>query len=98
MASYLLIGFWHTRIQAADAALKAMLVNRLGDFFFLFAIFTIYSFFGSLDFSVIFGLLPFLPNYFIFNFYGFSVNTLDLISLFFIFAVAGKSAQIGLHT
>lgn len=98
LASYLLIGFWYTRLQAVDAALKAVIVNRVGDFFFLFAIFTTYSFFGSLDFSVIFGLLPFLPNYLVFNFCGFNVNILDLISLFFIFAVAGKSAQIGLHT
>jgi NADH-ubiquinone oxidoreductase chain 5 len=51
-----------------------------------------------LDFSVVFGLLPFLPNYLVFNFCGFTTNILDLISLFFIFSVAGKSAQIGLHT
>jgi proton-translocating NADH-quinone oxidoreductase chain L len=98
LASYLLIGFWYTRIQAVNAALKAVIINRVGDFFFLFAIFAIYSFFGSVDFSFIFALLPFLPNYLLCNFYGFSINMLDLISLFLLLAVAGKSAQIGLHT
>jgi len=64
----------------------------------LYGIFATYTFFGSLDFSVIFSLLPVLPNYSVYDFCGVNLSMLDLISLFFVIAVAGKSAQIGLHT
>jgi len=54
VSSYLLINFWFTRIQANKAAIKAMLVNRVGDFFLLLGMFTIYINFGSLNYDVVF--------------------------------------------
>jgi NADH:ubiquinone oxidoreductase subunit 5 (subunit L)/multisubunit Na+/H+ antiporter MnhA subunit len=58
LASYLLINFWFTRIQANKAAIKAMLVNRVGDFSLLLAIFAIYFVFNSLDYDTVFSLTP----------------------------------------
>ena len=58
LSSYLLINFWFTRIQANKAAIKAMLVNRVGDFALLLAIFTIFFIFNTLDFDTIFVLVP----------------------------------------
>jgi NADH:ubiquinone oxidoreductase subunit 5 (subunit L)/multisubunit Na+/H+ antiporter MnhA subunit len=63
LSSYLLINFWFTRIQANKAAIKAMLVNRVGDFALLLAIFTIYFIFNTLDFDTIFALVPLSQNY-----------------------------------
>src|SRR5574338_1120961 len=56
--SYLLINFWFTRVQANKSALKAMLMNRVGDISLLFGIAIIYYIFKSLDFSVLFSLVP----------------------------------------
>jgi len=58
VCSYLLINFWFTRIQANKAAIKAILVNRVGDFGLSLGIFLIYLEFGSLDYSVVFSLAP----------------------------------------
>lgn len=58
VSSYLLINFWFTRIQANKAAIKAMLINRVGDFSLLIAIFTIYFIFNTLDYSIVFSLAP----------------------------------------
>src|SRR5262245_64853512 len=55
LCSYLLIGFWFTRQAAADAAKKAFIVNRVGDFGFLLGIFLIFATFGSMQFTVVFG-------------------------------------------
>jgi NADH:ubiquinone oxidoreductase subunit 5 (subunit L)/multisubunit Na+/H+ antiporter MnhA subunit len=52
LCSYLLINFWFTRIQASKAALKAMLVNRIGDFFLILSIFLVYVTFDTLDFYI----------------------------------------------
>jgi len=57
LSSFLLINFWFTRIQANKAAIKAMLINRVGDFAMLIAIFLIYICFGSLNYSVVFSLV-----------------------------------------
>ena len=97
LSSYLLINFWFTRIQANKAAIKAMLVNRIGDFFLLLAIFAIYFLFNSLDYDVVLGLASLMSNYFI-VFGNFKIFALDLICLLLFFGAMGKSAQLGLHT
>jgi proton-translocating NADH-quinone oxidoreductase chain L len=97
VSSYLLINFWFTRIQANKAAIKAMLVNRIGDFGLLIAIFTIYFVFNSLDYDIVFSLIPLAVNYKII-FLGFQLPVLDLIGIFLFIGAMGKSAQLGLHT
>lgn len=97
LCSYLLISFWYTRVQANKAAIKAMLINRIGDFSLLLGILFIYFTFHSLDYSTVFILVPFFikKNVIIF---GISFNILNLICFFLLIGAAGKSAQIGLHT
>ena len=97
LASYLLINFWFTRIQANKAAIKAMLINRVGDFALLLAIFNIYFVFHSLDFDVVFSLAPLIVNYNILI-GGFIISILDLICILLFIGAMGKSAQLGLHT
>lgn len=97
LCSYLLINFWFTRIQANKAAIKAMLVNRVGDFFLLLSLFSIYLLFNSLDYDVVFSLAPFILNSKIVI--GiFEIPGLDLICCLLFLGAMGKSAQIGLHT
>jgi NADH-ubiquinone oxidoreductase chain 5 len=97
VSSYLLINFWFTRIQANKAAIKAMLVNRIGDFALLIAIFTIYFVFNSLDYDIVFSLVPLAVDYKVIVM-GFQIPVLDLIGIFLFMGAMGKSAQIGLHT
>lgn len=97
VSSYLLINFWFTRIQANKAAIKAMLVNRVGDFFLLLGMFTIYVNFGSLNYDIVFNLVHEVSNNIsLLGFY--QINSIDLICLFLFLGAMGKSAQIGLHT
>lgn len=97
LCSYLLIAFWYHRIPANKAALKAIYLNKLGDFAFLFGMLLIFYFFESLDFLIIFKKIEYLnfSNVLIFNT---SFNIFFLICLFLFIAAIGKSAQIGLHT
>ena len=97
VASYLLINFWFTRIQANKSAIKAMLLNRIGDFFLLIALFLIYYVFDTLDYSVVFSLAPLFvdTNFFLFNL---KISCLDCICLCLFLGAMGKSAQLGLHT
>jgi NADH-ubiquinone oxidoreductase chain 5 len=97
LASYLLINFWFTRLQANKAAMKAMIVNRIGDFGLSLGIALIFSVFSSFDFAVIFNTVPlFFKENFIFL--GFSVDKITCISLLLFVGAVGKSAQFGLHT
>nr|WKK50052.1 NADH dehydrogenase subunit 5 [Eirene ceylonensis] len=89
LCSYLLIGFWYTRIQANKAAIKAMIMNKVGDIGLLLAMVLIWVEIGSLDYNSIFSYSFFLGRE--------NVN-LDLISILLLIGVIGKSAQIGLHT
>ena len=96
LSSYLLINFWFTRIQANKAAIKAMLINRVGDFFILLAMFLIYFVFNSLDYDVVFTMSKTFNNYDILI--GFNkIPFLDVICIFLFLGAMGKSAQIGLH-
>jgi len=99
LCSYLLINFWFTRIQANKAAIKAMIINRIGDFGLALGIFTIFVNFGAIDYSTIFALVPFYAdNNVVFSFFNLEVNTLFLICILLFVGAVGKSAQIGLHT
>jgi proton-translocating NADH-quinone oxidoreductase chain L len=97
LSSYLLINFWFTRIQANKAAIKAMLVNRVGDFAILLAIFSIYFVFNTLDYDIIFTLVPLVLNYSVLI--GvLKLPLLDVICILLFIGAMGKSAQLGLHT
>lgn len=96
LCSYLLINFWFTRIQANKAAIKAMLVNRVGDFALLIALFSIATIFETLDYDVVFSNASQFINYkLIIKNFEFSV--IDIICLFLFMGAMGKSAQLGLH-
>eukprot|EP00611_Tribonema_gayanum_P029924 TRINITY_DN8161_c0_g1_i1.p1 TRINITY_DN8161_c0_g1~~TRINITY_DN8161_c0_g1_i1.p1 ORF type:complete len:459 (-),score=-88.51 TRINITY_DN8161_c0_g1_i1:4555-5931(-) len=97
LCSYLLINFWFTRIQANKAAIKAILVNRIGDFGLALGIFTVFICFDSIDYSVVFGLAPALKGQ-TFYFGGIYFDTLNLIGVLLFVGAVGKSAQLGLHT
>jgi proton-translocating NADH-quinone oxidoreductase chain L len=97
LCSYLLINFWFTRIQANKAAIKAMLVNRVGDFFLLLALFTIYFVFNSLDYDVVFGLVPLVTDSKILA-GNIEIPVLDAICFLLFLGAMGKSAQLGFHT
>jgi proton-translocating NADH-quinone oxidoreductase chain L len=94
LCSYLLINFWHTRILANKAAIKAMLMNRIADVFFVFAICLCFFALGSCDYGVIFLYRTFPPV----AIGSFSFSSIDLICLFLLFGAIGKSAQLGFHT
>nr|WEL36011.1 NADH dehydrogenase subunit 5 [Phaeocystis rex] len=97
LASYLLISFWHTRIQAGKSAIKAMLVNRVGDLGLVLAICSIFISFKSLDYSVVFLLNNFATeSSFSFLFFN-NADRLSVITFFIFWGALGKSAQIGLH-
>lgn len=97
LSSFLLISFWSTRVQAVKSAIKAILVNRIGDLFFLFAIALIFYVFGSIDFLTVFYLYPFYADISISLFFT-VVRLCDLIALLLFLAAVSKSAQFGLHT
>jgi NADH:ubiquinone oxidoreductase subunit 5 (subunit L)/multisubunit Na+/H+ antiporter MnhA subunit len=100
LCSYLLINFWHTRIQANKAAMKAVFVNRVGDFGLLLGIFLIFWQFQTVNYTVVFSLVPFyvseLNNSL--NYGIFDINIVTLICVFLFIGVMGKSAQLSLHT
>jgi NADH-ubiquinone oxidoreductase chain 5 len=96
LASYLLINFWYTRMQANKSGLKAIIVNRFGDFGLMIAMAAIFETFHSLNFSVIFSLVPFY-QYETYNILFFSINKITFICFFLMVGAVGKSAQIGLH-
>lgn len=96
LCSYLLIGFWFTRIQANKSALKAIILNRFGDVSLLIAISSIFYFCNSLNFFSVFSSITFLIDKSFWLFF-FDVKVIDFISFWLVLAAAGKSAQIGLH-
>lgn len=97
LCSYLLINFWFTRIQANKAAIKAMILNRIGDFGLALGIFSIYVTFKSVDYSTVFSLAPLFSNFKI-NFLIFKLDSISLICFLLFIGAMGKSAQLGLHT
>lgn len=97
LCSYLLIGFWFKREAANSAAIKAFLVNRIGDFGFAIGIFLIFIFYGSINYSEVFELTPLLAQKEVFIL-GIELNLITLICLMLFIGAMGKSAQIFLHT
>ena len=97
VASYLLIGFWYHKESAHTAAMKAFVVNRVGDFGFALGIFAVFALFGTVQFDEIFKLAPAMADTQI-MFLGFSVPALELVSILLFIGAMGKSAQLGLHT
>ncbi|MGP1395847.1 MAG: NADH-quinone oxidoreductase subunit L [Inquilinaceae bacterium] len=97
VASYLLIGFWHHKATANAAAIKAFLVNRVGDFGFALGIFAIFVIFGSVQFDPVFEAAPAMVGQ-TFSFLGLEVDSLTLACLLLFIGAMGKSAQLGLHT
>ena len=97
ISSYLLINFWHTRYWANQSALKALIVNRIGDFALSIGIFLTFYVFKSLNYLIIFPLIPLVLDNFIL-FLNFKLHSLTLISVFLFLGAVGKSAQLGLHT
>ena len=97
LCSYLLINFWYHRIQANKSAIKAMLVNRVGDIGLSIAIFCIFSVYKTLDFSIVFITTPYMLNKTL-NIAGFDFFIVDFICFFIFFGIIGKSAQFLLHS
>jgi NADH-quinone oxidoreductase subunit L len=97
LMSYLLIGFWYHKPEANAAAIKAFIVNRIGDFGFALGIFAIFMLVGSIDFETIFAQAPGLAGKTI-NFFGWQVDALTLTCLLLFMGAMGKSAQLPLHT
>ena len=98
LCSFLLISFWYTRNQANKSSIKAIVVNKIGDFGILLAILAVYETFGSLDFLFVFELINFkLDSYYSF-FNIIKVNKITFITFMLFLGAIGKSAQLGLHT
>jgi len=97
LASYLLIGFWYHKPEANAAAIKAFVVNRVGDFGFSLGIFALFMMIGALDFDTVFAQAPSLVGKTI-NFFGWHADALTLICLLLFMGAMGKSAQFLLHT
>ncbi|MGA3309354.1 MAG: NADH-quinone oxidoreductase subunit L [Xanthobacteraceae bacterium] len=97
LASYLLIGFWYHKPEANAAAIKAFIVNRVGDFGFALGIFAVFLLTGSIYFDAIFAQAPDLVGK-SFHYLSFDVDALTLICLLLFMGAMGKSAQFLLHT
>jgi NADH-quinone oxidoreductase subunit L len=97
LASYLLIGFWYDRPSANAAAMKAFIVNRVGDFGFALGIFAVWMLTGSIGFNEIFAKAHDMSTM-RFVFLGREVPALETACLLLFVGAMGKSAQLGLHT
>ena len=97
LCSYLLIGFWYKKSSANAAAIKAFIVNRVGDFGLAIGIFLIFLFYGSVNYSEVFSQTPQLSQKEV-NFLGIELNLITLICIMLFIGAMGKSAQIFLHT
>jgi NADH-quinone oxidoreductase subunit L len=97
LMSYLLIGFWYQKPEANAAAIKAFVVNRVGDFGFALGIFALFMMVGAVDFETVFAQAPSLVGKSI-HFLGYDVDALTLICLLLFLGAMGKSAQFLLHT
>jgi NADH-quinone oxidoreductase subunit L len=97
LASYLLIGFWYDRPSANAAAIKAFIVNRVGDFGFALGIFAVWMLSGAINYADIFAKGPDMAQMRI-HFLGMDLPALETACLLLFVGAMGKSAQIGLHT
>ena len=97
LCSYLLINFWFTRIQANKAAIKAMILNRIGDFGLVIGILIIFVEYKAVDYATVFALTPIFTHK-MYHFLNFDFNLISIICFFLFIGAIGKSAQLGLHT
>ena len=97
LCSYFLIGFWYKKDSANAAAIKAFIVNRVGDFGFALGIFLIFYLFGTVNYNEVFQQIPQNLNNKL-SFLGLHINSIDLICILLFIGAMGKSAQIFLHT
>src|SRR5690348_11707385 len=97
LASYLLIGFWYYKPEANAAAIKAFIVNRVGDFGFALGIFSVFMLTGAIDFDTVFAQAPSLVGKTL-PFFGWHPDALTITCLFLFMGAMGKSAQFLLHT
>lgn len=97
LASYLLIGFWNHKESANKAAVKAFVVNRVGDFGLALGIMATFVVFGTIQFEAIFAAAPEMAGH-TFSFLGFELHSLTVIGMLLFMGAVGKSAQLGLHT
>jgi NADH-quinone oxidoreductase subunit L len=96
LCSYFLIGFWFKKDSANAAAIKAFVVNRVGDFAFALGIFLIFYLFGTVNYDEVFKQIPSLDREFIYL--GLNFKAVDLICILLFVGAMGKSAQFMLHT
>jgi NADH-ubiquinone oxidoreductase chain 5 len=96
LSSYLLINFWFIRIQANKAAIKAMIMNRIGDFFLVMGILLIFVHFKAVDYATVAVLTPLVKNEIV-NFLNLELNLLEIVGLLLFLGAVGKSAQLFLH-
>jgi NADH-quinone oxidoreductase subunit L len=97
LCSYFLIGFWFKKDSANAAAIKAFVVNRVGDFGFALGIFLIFYLFGTVNYSEVFQQIPLITDKNLL-FLGIDIKAIDLICILLFIGAMGKSAQIFLHT
>ena len=97
LCSYLLIGFWYHKPSANAAAIKAFIVNRVGDFGFALGIFAVFTVFGTISFDAIFASAPDQVGKTM-EFLGYQLDTMTVICLLLFVGAMGKSAQFLLHT
>lgn len=97
LSSYLLINFWFTRVQANKAAIKAIIVNRFGDFGVMMGLLALLFVFNSWNFGVIFSLIEYFNEFYI-RLFCWEFHALSVCSFFLFLGCVGKSAQLGLHT
>ncbi len=97
LASYLLIGYWYDRPSACRAAIKAMIVNRVGDLSFATGIALVFFLFGAVDFPTIFGHVAEHRDA-LYHVFGQNIRALEVIGVLLFIGACGKSAQIFLHT
>lgn len=96
LCSYLLIGFWYQKELACRAAIKAFIVNRIGDFAFILGIITIIVYFGTADFASVFNKAKVFSTVKL-SLVGFNPSVIDVVCFLLFLGCMGKSAQIGLH-
>ena len=97
LCSYLLIGFWYKKPAANAAAMKAFVVNRVGDLGLMIGIFLIFFSYGTVNYNEVFAQTPLMVGETV-NFFGFDFNLITLICLLLFLGAMGKSAQFLLHT
>lgn len=97
LTSYLLIGFWYQKPSACAAAIKAFIVNRVGDLFFAVGVALVFFQFGSVDLPTIFAAIP-AHQHATYTLFGTSFRAYEVMAILLFLGAMGKSAQLGLHT